>query len=192
MRNAILLVAFTPPLFACCCCGGCGNWPTGLTPPQQPTVTTAPSRLDARSQAAETDSLRIDIPAVMVSYVELETGGKTSPSNSKHLMIRLRARNKSATEAAEFPGWGSPDGPLAQAVLTDNLGNRYQQSEFPRTSRVVGRATSTRIAPGSSSDDTLVFGQPAQNAKELYLDLPLPDGEMARFTIPMSMVIIKK
>jgi hypothetical protein len=118
--------------------------------------------------------------------------GPSQPMNAEGLVIRFGVMNTSQTQFLDWSALGRFTDAHPNARLKDNLGNQYRQIAY-RVWLPADQAKDTRVLPGATVVDILVFEAPLPVADTFFLELPKPDATVLndsfyRFTFPRSAI----
>lgn len=145
-----------------------------------------------RKHADQIGNVRIVIEKVEQGYPELRQGGARAWPPSPVLVVTLAISNVGETSAVNYRGWkGGPE--TAYFSVSPTGPPVAQLRVFPATVEVVGSVGPSRLAPGDTLRDVLVFTPPKEQAETLYCTL-LGDpvgvqGKQFQFIIPTQDIV---
>ena len=108
----------------------------------------------------DTSPPRVVVVVESVHVGPIVVGGVATPND--YLQRQLRITNTDAGRLVRLPGLNAGPAPR----LTDNRGNSYRPEKLP------GVAAETRLDPGQSVADLIVFEVPVAGAGPLNLKIP--------------------
>ena len=136
----------------------------------------------APAEAATFGSMRIQITEARIGQLPGRAG---LPHEPAQLSVHVRMDNI-GNQIAEYPGWNGSNGSDSPA-MRDDLGNNYPRVSTSKTDQ----PRKSRVLPGQSHTEILVFQRPVANYGQLEFVLPPAFGgetEPIRFKIPRSFV----
>jgi len=96
---------------------------------------------------------------------------------SNCLVIRIRATNDHSSRIVSWRHLGKWNSRVSGAAIVDEFGNSYRHETTSGQKRFAGQARDTRIDPGKSVEDVLVFEKPLEKAQHFTLTLKGPNDE---------------
>lgn len=145
-----------------------------------------------RKHADQIGNVRIVIEKLEQGYPELRQGGARAWPPSPVLVVTVAISNTGDGSAVSYRGWkGLPE--AAYFSLSPTGPPVAQLRAFPATVEVVGSVGPSRLAPGDTLRDVLVFTLPKEHAETLYCTLvgdPVgAKGKRFQFIIPSKDIV---
>lgn len=176
-RCAIIALTFAIVSLLACNCGGVQQQkPNEKVVGEGKAKDGPPSRIFTPNQAALIDHFRLQLLSGGIGKLPYVHDGRFETVESKKplLWIKISLGNKSETKLEQYHPWSGEFFAMEKdrASLKDEFGNEYfnLKGSF---SRPFGQLTGmTRIDPGASIEDIIVFDPPIKKAKEFTLEFP--------------------
>ncbi|NMC19871.1 MAG: hypothetical protein GYA33_05560 [Thermogutta sp.] len=145
-----------------------------------------------RKLSHQIGNIRIVIEKIEQGYPELRQGGTRAWPATPVLVLTLAISNVGEGTAVNYRGWkASPE--TAYFSLTPTGPRIAELRSFGPTVEVVGSAGPSRLGPGDSLRDVLVFTLPEEQAETLYCTLvgdPVgAEGGQFQFIIPSKDIV---